>query len=289
MALGQFYLSQAGLNLLTRAQTGAALTITRAQVGEGTWAPEVNYGNITALAKPVANMTLAKMEMSRGSAKITIQFTNKGVGRAFQWTEFALFAQDPDNPAGEILYGSSRAETAAEAVPIPMELTEFNFNVLLRVDGATNVTVVIDESMVYLTGEALKKTEETLRKEIEAVKIRVEQEIGQQIQQMQGTINGMVIPMLQDIRTLEQRGETLSKTVEDTQTRVTDQAAEIDALGRGLEDAGGQATAAAATAGTWDGVLAGLTDNPALVAFDTLAGFALSGGVWNERRQRLEV
>ena len=171
-----------------------------------------------------------------------------------------------------------------------MELTEFNFNVLLRVDGATNVTVVIDESMVYLTGEALKKTEETLRKEIEAVKIRVEQEIGQQIQQMQGTINGMVIPMLQDIRTLEQRGETLSKTVEDTQTRVTDQAAEIDALGRGLEDAGGQATAAAATAAaTWDGVLAGLTDNPALVAFDTLAGFALSGGVWNERRQRLEV
>lgn len=158
MALSNFYLTDAGNALLARAQVGEQLTITRAQVGEGTWPTETTYANITALVTPVKYMTLTGMTVNGDQTKIGIQFTNSGVGRAFQWTEFALWAADPDHPddrSYDILYGTAYAGDTP--VPIESALTEFLFNVIIKVGRATNVTVLVDSSLVYLTNNDLQE------------------------------------------------------------------------------------------------------------------------------------
>lgn len=152
MALGNFYLTAAGNELLAKAQVGASLTITRAQIGEGVWPEGTTYDNITALVAPIKYLTIASKTMSSGQAKLSIQFTNEGVGRPFKWTEFALWAANPDAPddrGQDILYGTAYAQDTP--VPIEAALTEFLFNVLIKTGQATNVTIVIDSSLVYMT------------------------------------------------------------------------------------------------------------------------------------------
>ena len=156
MALGNFYLTDAGNALLAKAQTGAELKITRAQIGEGTRPAETTYANSTALVKPVKYLSIVSKTESSGQAKITVQFTNSGVGRAFNWTEFGLWAADPDYPddrSHDILYGTAYAGDAP--VPIESGLTEFVFNVIIKTGAATSLNVLVDSSLVYMTLEEL--------------------------------------------------------------------------------------------------------------------------------------
>lgn len=154
MALSNFYLTDEGNALLAKAQTGVALTITRAQIGEGIWPSGTNYANIKALVTPVKDLSIVRKTESSGQAKITVQFSNSGVGRKFQWREFALWAADPDSPDDrekDILYGTSYAGDSP--IPIESALTEFIFNVIIKTGSATNITVVIDGSLIYLSEE----------------------------------------------------------------------------------------------------------------------------------------
>lgn len=156
MALGNFYLTDAGNALLARAQAGTTLTITRAQIGEGTWPDGTNYANITALVTPLKYLTIVRKAESSGQARITVQFSNSGVGRSFQWREFALWAADPDYPddrSHDILYGTAYAGDAP--VPIESGLTEFVFNVIIKTGAATSINVLVDSSLVYMTLEEL--------------------------------------------------------------------------------------------------------------------------------------
>ena len=152
MSLSTFTLTDAGNELLARAQTGEELKITRAQVGEGTWPEGTTFANITELVSPVKYMSIVSKTVSSGQTKISIQFSNSGVNRDFLWTEFALWAADPDYPDDrdhDILYGTAYADDTP--VPIASVLTEFLFNVLIKTEAAENVTVVVDSSLVYLS------------------------------------------------------------------------------------------------------------------------------------------
>ena len=151
MSLENFYLTDAGNALLARAQAGETLTFTRAQVGEGTWPAETTYANITALVAPVKYLNLTGIRTSGNQATVGVQFSNSGVGRAFNWTEFALWAADPDHPSDrsyDILYGAAYADDTP--VPIPSTLTEFLFNSIVKINRAANITVTVDSSLVYI-------------------------------------------------------------------------------------------------------------------------------------------
>ena len=169
MALGNFYLTDAGNALLAEAQAGAELKITRAQIGEGTWPVGTTYANITTLVTPVKYLSIVSKTESSGQAEITVQFTNSGVGRSFSWTEFGLWAADPDYPddrSHDILYGTAYAGEVP--VPIDAGLTEFLFNVLIKMGSANNVTVVVDSSLVYMTREDAERMIEDAMEEIDA-------------------------------------------------------------------------------------------------------------------------
>ena len=159
MGLSDFFLTDAGNRLLARAQLGEQLTITRAQVGEGTWPEGTTHANIKQLAAPVKFMAITDKVESSGQVKITVQFNNSGINREFLWSEFALWAADPEYPddrSRDILYGTAYAD--GTPVPIDSILTEFLFNVLLKTGTAQCVTVVVDSSLVYVTRKEFYQT-----------------------------------------------------------------------------------------------------------------------------------
>lgn len=289
MALGNFYLTEAGNALLARAQTGTSLIITRCQAGEGYWAEGVTYANITALAKPVKDMVIAKKKASGSQAEITVQFSSAGVGRKWDWTELCLWAADPDDPtnrAKDFVYGSCRAEDVSEAVPIPAELTEFNFNIFLKVGSATNVTVLIDGSLVYLTSEALEEAMGAVEAEIQTIITEVESRIVEVERQVSETM----VPLIGDIQQLDLDLSDLERRVAANEGNIVNINTDLTALHRTdgdlyarVAEVGAQASA------VWDAMFNEITENPAILDFDTLEGFALTGGVWNKPLRRLEV
>ena len=153
MALDRFYLTAAGYDLLARAQIGAGFKVTQAQIGEGIWSDGATYANISGLVAPLKELAISESKVEAGGRlKVTIQFTNSGIGRKFNWTEFGLWVADPDYPddrSKDILYGTSYAGN--EPVPVAAALTEFKYNVILKVEQAQNISVVIDDSLVYVT------------------------------------------------------------------------------------------------------------------------------------------
>jgi hypothetical protein len=147
-------LTSGGQELFARAQAGTALVFTRAQIGEGVLQAGQTCDGMSALVAPLAYLNISKHTVSNSQSKVTVQFTNKGISGGFSWYEFGLWAANPEFPndrSKDILYLYGNAGSEEQAVPIPATLTEFYFNVIAKVGNATAVSVIIDDSMVYLT------------------------------------------------------------------------------------------------------------------------------------------
>jgi hypothetical protein len=151
-----FYLTQLGKNLLAKAQAGTTLSFTKMQMGSGTLAGGGTQAEIEALAALVTSVTNIPISgYSIASAKCTIkgQFTNNSLVSAFQWREIGLFATDPTE--GEILYAYAYAPTPETIPAYATTPTEFIFALVAAVSNVSNVTAVIDESLVFATQEQL--------------------------------------------------------------------------------------------------------------------------------------
>lgn len=153
MALSNFYLTDRGNALMAQTLTGSTITITRAQIGEGTWPDGTTFANVAALVAPIKNLAIARKRAdSNGQTIITVQFSTAGIGRAFNWSEFALWAADPTNPddrTKDFILGTSRALAADEAVHFDAVQEEFNFNVILKTTSADSVEIIYEGSTVY--------------------------------------------------------------------------------------------------------------------------------------------
>ena len=155
MALSNFYLTDRGNALMAQALTGTKITITRAQIGEGTWPDGTTFANVAALVAPLKDLAISRKRAdSNGQTIITVQFSTDGIGRAFNWSEFALWAADPTSPddrTKDFILGTSRALAAEEAVHFDAVKEEFNFNVILKTTNADTVEIIYEGSAVYPT------------------------------------------------------------------------------------------------------------------------------------------
>lgn len=153
MALSNFYLTDRGNALMAQTLTGTKITITRAQIGEGTWPDGTTFANVAALVAPLKDLAIARKRAdSNGQTIITVQFSTDGIGRAFNWSEFALWAADPTSPddrTKDFILGTSRALAAEEAVHFDAVKEEFNFNVILKTTNADTVEIIFEGSTVY--------------------------------------------------------------------------------------------------------------------------------------------
>lgn len=149
MAIERFYLTDQGADLLAKAQIGKLLQFTRVQIGEGALPNGTVISSVTSLISPLKYLPISKKFSASQQVTTQLQFSNSGIGREFWWMEVGLFATDPDK--GEILYAYGNAYNTTTADKIPATLTEFTFNMIMPIGNATNVTAIIDESLIYPT------------------------------------------------------------------------------------------------------------------------------------------
>ena len=168
MAFELFYLTRTGTRYMAKVAAGERLVITRAEFGSGFLS--VGLSERTALVEPLGEMAITKNRVEDNTMVLTAQFSNKkgdALLDPFHLAEIGLYGKiegESDYPEALIAYAN--AKTADKADYIPATLTEFLINWVLTVSNAENVTVALDESLVYVTADAFG---EELRKKADLV------------------------------------------------------------------------------------------------------------------------
>ena len=149
-------LTASGKNLLLRALAGETITFTKIQLGNGN---AQEPAEATGLANPILTVELSKIVVGTEYVTLTAQFTNGTVTSGFHITEAGFFAEDPDDSTKEILYAlGNEDESTADYVPDNANrILEMQFDALIFIGDAENVSAAISSSLVYASKEDFDK------------------------------------------------------------------------------------------------------------------------------------
>jgi Phage-related tail fibre protein len=143
-------LTDKGLALQTKAQTGTQLKFTRVAIGDGTLDDGDDLTQLTGLKHERMAVAIANLSIDNGSAVIKANFSNKDLTEEFYLKELGVFANDSEE--GEILYAVANAGNNGDYLPAfnGSEVIEQAFTLSLVVGNATNVTATFAESIYVL-------------------------------------------------------------------------------------------------------------------------------------------
>lgn len=161
-----FYITDIGQRYIARAVGGKTLVLTKGQYGNGALPEGSVATSMTELVSPLADMQISKQSSMNNTVTTTTQFSNKVNGvllDPFYFMEAGIFGKvknadgkdDEDSPEALLFYAN--AQTQDKADYIPKSLTEFILNWPLTISNSSNVTVEINESLVYATLEQVKQ------------------------------------------------------------------------------------------------------------------------------------
>ncbi|RKN74992.1 tail fiber protein [Paenibacillus ginsengarvi] len=149
---GQAIITNRGLTLYAKAQTGVTLQFTRMQIGSGQLAVGQDPKNFSALLNPISYFSINSNTRSGTTSQIRGVFENTGLSASTYTCEIGLFAQDPQD--GEILYAYANAGAQGDTFPA-ISAGPFSrvFEINTTVGNAANVTVVVPSSVYIPTTE----------------------------------------------------------------------------------------------------------------------------------------
>jgi phage-related tail fiber protein len=157
---GGVHFTNKGKSLQAKALTGVQLSFTRLAVGDGSLTGQAIV-DLSALIHEVKTLPITTLK-NTNDGKVTIGgvLTNQDLASGFYWREIGLFATDPD--LGEFLYCYGNAAALAEYIPAGggADLLEKQVNVVAIVGDATNISAIINNSLVYASYEDLIALEE---------------------------------------------------------------------------------------------------------------------------------
>lgn len=153
------YITTAGAQLAAKTIVGKKLQFTVAKLGSGTLSDSsINAIKArTSLVNAVMSIDITRVEQtSKTQATIGFVFKNTDASSAFYFRELGIFALDPDTKQ-EILFAYAYAGNNAEYVNNSIsEIVQKKINVVVTVDNASNVTVTLDSSQIYVTEDELE-------------------------------------------------------------------------------------------------------------------------------------
>lgn len=154
-AFGGFILTNRGRNLLAKAQIGVQLQYTRMAVGDGNL-NGVSIIDLNRLISEKKSLSLTKLKTySGGKAVVGAVLSNQDITAGFYFREIGVFATDPDE--GEILFCYANCGATAEYIPAGggPDVVEKAIDAIVVIGTASNVSAVIDSSLVYATAKDL--------------------------------------------------------------------------------------------------------------------------------------
>jgi len=144
-------LTTKGLALQAKVQTGTALNFTKVKIGDGQLGSGQSLEALTDLISPKKTLDISAVAViGDGTSRVRAVVTNTGLAAGFFVREIGLFATDPDD--GEILYCVANAGNECDYLPTPTSVAvEQTLDILTAIGNATNVTAVINETIVLAT------------------------------------------------------------------------------------------------------------------------------------------
>jgi hypothetical protein len=149
-------MTENGLTLQIKAQSGTQLKFTKVAIGDGTLDEGESLNGLIQLKKERMSTAIGNLSIENGSTVIKANFSNKDLTESFYLRELGIFANDPD--AGEILYAVTYDEKQGDYLPAynGSEVVEQVFTLSLIVCSATDVTATFAESIYVLrAGETM--------------------------------------------------------------------------------------------------------------------------------------
>lgn len=151
--------TNAGRNLLAKAQTGKVLNFKKIVLGDGQLGSSESIANLTQLKNQVLTCNIAKIQLKQGGiTSITFNLSNQDIETGFTWREIGIIAQDPDTEE-EVLYCYGNAGENGEYISAGGEtdILEKNVSVDLIVSNVENITATIDESLIYASQDDIEE------------------------------------------------------------------------------------------------------------------------------------
>ncbi|ACZ09362.1 Uncharacterised protein [Sebaldella termitidis] len=146
-----FILTNKGRELLAKAVEGEQLTFTKMEVGDGTFTGDIK--TLTALVSKKDDFNINQIT-NQGNGQVVLKaiINNQSTTTGYYIREIGVFAHGANNI--EILYAYNKA-IEADYFPAfnSSNAVEFEYNNIIIVDQAQNITAVIDPSMTYITKE----------------------------------------------------------------------------------------------------------------------------------------
>lgn len=155
MGFEKVYITKQGALLAAKTLQGKKIEFDHAEVGSGNLSG--NAADKTALTTKVLECPIQKVEITEETqAKVSFVFKNTDASNAFYFREIGLFAIDPDTKA-KVLYAYANAGTTAEYINNSIaEKIEKHIAINVIVDNASNVTITLDSSEIYVTEQDLE-------------------------------------------------------------------------------------------------------------------------------------
>ena len=156
MSISNVFFTNKGKILHAKSMTGKLLKFTRLAIGNG----ETNgqaIQELDSLINERLNIPITRLiDLEDGTVKIGGTFDNNNLTSGFYYREIGLFAEDPDTN-NEVLYCYGNAGSLAEYIAAQgSEIIEKRIDIIAIVSDATNVSAVINNSLVFVSQEDLR-------------------------------------------------------------------------------------------------------------------------------------
>ncbi|MNW32453.1 hypothetical protein D3C74_93950 [compost metagenome] len=176
MAFDGIEITNRGRNLLAKAEAGLTkITYTKFSVGDGKLSGQLPTA-LKALINEKVSFPVSRLKIQSENVVVPgFDFGNQGIPNGFFFREVGLWATDPD--LGEILYAYANSGEGAEYIDAQNTSAVLKklFNFELTVSNTAQVTVVVDDTIIYATpqdvAEALKNAKDYTDTQIANVKV----------------------------------------------------------------------------------------------------------------------
>ena len=148
-------ITAAGLLVLAKGVAGQQINYTKIVLGDGYLEEGQTPRSLTGVVSPKATIDITECVVN-GDGTVTVGgvFTNDQTNDGFYYRELGLYADDPDEDVGEVLYCYGNCGDLAEWIPPTggATIVEKTIDIVTAIGTATNVTAYIPAD-AYATKE----------------------------------------------------------------------------------------------------------------------------------------